>query len=225
MTNLIQRFEANTAGRDFVVGDIHGHFAALAEALSQLDFNPHTDRLFSVGDLVDRGPDSAEALTWLAKPWFHAVRGNHEEMAIGFYRDRIPTDKYLANGGAWFVALTKAEQQPFADTFDTLPYAIEIQTQKGLVGVVHAECPFVSWADLEPALSSEHSASFKTMITWSRDRYELKETRDVQGIYAVFVGHTPVKEPVSLGNVFYIDTGAYLAGGALTVVDLATLEP
>ncbi|MBP5144082.1 metallophosphoesterase, partial [Pseudomonas chlororaphis] len=73
--NKIQRFEINTAGRDFAVGDIHGHFTKLQAALDAVQFDPTVDRLFSVGDLVDRGPESADVDTWLAKPWFHAVRG------------------------------------------------------------------------------------------------------------------------------------------------------
>ena len=48
----------NQAGRDLVVGDVHGCFRTLARALSQLEFDPSCDRLFGVGDLVDRGPHS-----------------------------------------------------------------------------------------------------------------------------------------------------------------------
>src|SRR3546814_4769251 len=75
-------FPPNKKGRDFVVGDIHGHFKLLTAALNNLDFNPELDRIFSVGDLIDRGPDSIDILKWLEKPWFHAVRGNHEQMLI-----------------------------------------------------------------------------------------------------------------------------------------------
>jgi hypothetical protein len=51
---------ANTAGRDFVCGDIHGCFDELDAALAKLQFDPAVDRLISVGDLVDRGPRSAD---------------------------------------------------------------------------------------------------------------------------------------------------------------------
>jgi serine/threonine protein phosphatase 1 len=84
----------------------------------------------------------------------------------------------------------------------------------------------VSWQDIGPALACENAEAFKQMLVWSRDRYESGETRPVQGVVAVFVGHTPIKEAMSLGNVFYIDTGAvFKQYGALTIVDLATLEP
>jgi hypothetical protein len=42
-------------------------------------------------------------------------------------------------------------------------------------------------------------------------------------VRAVIVGHTPLKAPRWLGNVLHIDTGAVF-GGALTVLDVSTLE-
>ncbi|MBZ0074391.1 metallophosphoesterase [Bordetella hinzii] len=33
-----------------------------------------------MGDLVDRGPESADVLKWLERPWFHAICGNHDLM-------------------------------------------------------------------------------------------------------------------------------------------------
>ena len=68
---MIKHFEANQSGRDLIVGDIHGGFSRLQLALDAVHFNPVVDRLFCVGDLVDRGPESAQALDWLARPWFH----------------------------------------------------------------------------------------------------------------------------------------------------------
>ncbi|WP_240622171.1 metallophosphoesterase [Achromobacter mucicolens] len=59
----------NTKGRDLAVGDIHGHFGRLDAALAATRFSPEKDRLFAVGDLVDRGPESAEVLVWLKRPW------------------------------------------------------------------------------------------------------------------------------------------------------------
>ena len=62
----------NRAGRDLVVGDVHGCFWTLDRALSEFGFDPSRDRLFAVGDLVSRGPRSEDALPWLQER-FHAV--------------------------------------------------------------------------------------------------------------------------------------------------------
>ena len=58
MSSRTRRFERNARGRDFVVGDVHGHFDTLERLLEAVDFDASADRLFSVGDLVNRGPAS-----------------------------------------------------------------------------------------------------------------------------------------------------------------------
>ncbi len=69
---------ANASGRDFVVGDLHGYLEPLCALLDRVAFDGERDRLFSVGDLVDRGPDSEDCLGLLAEPWFFPVLGNHD---------------------------------------------------------------------------------------------------------------------------------------------------
>lgn len=55
----------NTQGRDFIVGDMHGCRAMIDTLLAHVGFDGSRDRLFSVGDLVDRGPDSEGCLDLL----------------------------------------------------------------------------------------------------------------------------------------------------------------
>ena len=59
----IEQVARNRMGRDFVVGDVHGCFRTLERCLRQVRFDRDRDRLFSVGDLVSRGPHSLEAST------------------------------------------------------------------------------------------------------------------------------------------------------------------
>ncbi|WP_261986408.1 metallophosphoesterase, partial [Enterococcus faecium] len=65
MTKFVKHFGPNSIGRDFAVGDIHGCFSRLNSALNTIEFDPSKDRLFSVGDLVDRGPECHLILEWL----------------------------------------------------------------------------------------------------------------------------------------------------------------
>jgi len=227
--SLIKHFERNTAGRDFAVGDIHGCFSRLQKALDAAGFDLHHDRLFSVGDLVDRGPESEQAVEWLAMPWFHAVRGNHEQMTIDAQR-AAETDLHLINGGVWFYGLPSWERTAIADTLAELPVAIEVETAAGLVGLVHADCPFPSWRHLQLALDGTAEISNKDLklvkntCMWSRGRIEQGDTDGVQGVRAMVVGHTPVRQPAVLGNVWHIDTGGWLKDGHFTLLNLATLE-
>ena len=105
-------------GRDLVVGDVHGHFPTLRHALAELEVGP-ADRLFSLGDLIDRGPDSAQALSWIvgtdpSARFDLVIRGNHEQLMLdalapgisAAYEPLWPTDRDLwyGNGGNWWNA-------------------------------------------------------------------------------------------------------------------------
>lgn len=116
----------------------------------------------------------------------------------------------------------------FSAAFDALPLAIELETEFGLLGIVHAECPFADWADLRVACTAEMAPKYMKMlresILWSRDRIEEQRHDEVAGVRAVVVGHTPVERMTSLGNTIYIDTGAVFRGRDFTIIDAHTLK-
>ena len=210
---MFKRFEKNTVGRDFVIGDIHGCFDAVRAILDDVNFYESTDRLFSVGDLVDRGPDSIEAIDWIAKPWFHAVRGNHEQMAIGVAAGKHDLALYLCNGGGWFLGLDENRQQLVASVLDTLPVCIEVDTDDGPVGIVHADIAGNDWGFFtgllqDHSLSNNRKKAVLESALWCRERIQGKRGGYVDGLHAMYVGHTPVKTATALGNVIYVDTGA-----------------
>lgn len=219
---MIKHFEKNTKGRDFIVGDIHGMFRALDDKLREVNFCGERDRLFSVGDLVDRGPDSIDFYKWLAQDWFHAVRGNHEQMMIDAARDESMEGRSAAhhfmNGGAWLFGLPSVEQQCYAILGEELPIAIEVETDAGLVGIIHAECPLDDWG-LFKSMYPDNQAYFDNIAMWSRKRIQSKSTHNVVGLHKLYVGHTVVREVAELGNVVYTDTGACF-GGKLSLIQI-----
>ena len=105
----------NAVGRDYVVGDIHGCVQELINLKKHVEFDPKIDRLFSVGDLVDRGPSSLEALRLLSDPSFYHVVGNHEAMMYdSMIFDKTPREFsygiWERNGGDWAGKLTTQEK-------------------------------------------------------------------------------------------------------------------
>ncbi len=218
---MFQHFELNVLGRDFVVGDIHGCFTLLQDELRRIGFDESKDRLFSVGDLVDRGLESEDSLKWINKSWLHAVRGNHEQMAIDTFNGEWDAGNYLINGGGWFLDLSEDEQRNYVALFETLPYVIDVQTKNGLVGIVHANCPVDDWNILEENLNSSIMVdAICDSILWDRTRINFSDTSIVENVYKVIVGHTPVDGvPYELGNVLFIDTGAVFVNN-LTIIEI-----
>ena len=230
-SSAIVKFPLNVYGRDYVVGDIHGMFRQLDSLLERVQFKPEHDRIFSVGDLVDRGPESKESLLWLDKPWFHACRGNHEQFAIDS-TDREALDFWVRyNGGEWWKELSDDEQATFRDTFLKLPLAMEVETRTGRVGIVHADIPpALTWERFTAMLASGHQ-EVTLFALFSRDRIHSSHSRKpVEGeVDRIYCGHTPVRAPVQVDNVFYIDTGAcYYHDGyeeaSLTMVEINPLR-
>ncbi|MGV6395652.1 metallophosphoesterase [Pseudomonas caspiana] len=221
-------FDINAKGRDFAVGDIHGHFTRLQSALDEAGFDPAVDRLFSVGDLVDRGPESLQALEWLAQPWFFAVQGNHEALAIA-HAQRKPLDyrMYLSSGGAWFLELAPEAQQHCAAYFAQMPIALEVETTEGLIGLVHADCPLPTWDMLRATLKGHmpERGRLQESCQWSRERLQLRDYSGIPDLRALIVGHTPLPDPEILGNVFHIDTGGWRSddNGYFTLMELSSL--
>ncbi|MEE1888735.1 metallophosphoesterase [Pseudomonas carassii] len=210
------------------MGDVHGHFELLRQLLSKVRFAPLHDRLFSTGDLVDRGPFSEQALEWLAYPWLHAVRGNHEQMAIDCAAGVGDPARHARNGGEWFHRLAPAEQQRIAAALATLPLAIEIQRTCGEpIGVIHADLPesppTPDWGramTLLQASDPQIRRKAQTQALYARNRITSMDTRPVNGVDRLYVGHSTVPQVLRLGNVIYIDTGCSFSDGALTLIEL-----
>ncbi|MBF0444130.1 MAG: symmetrical bis(5'-nucleosyl)-tetraphosphatase [Magnetococcales bacterium] len=68
----------------YAIGDLHGCFAELQNLLAKIAFNPKHDKLWFVGDLISRGPDSLRCLRFIRDLGDSAVvvLGNHEMRAI-----------------------------------------------------------------------------------------------------------------------------------------------
>ncbi len=216
----IKIYEENKVGRDFVIGDIHGMYDLLISSLDSIGFNKQDDRLFSVGDLIDRGPDSFKCLNLVYEDWFIPVLGNHEDMMFKAVLDGSEPhfNCWIQNGGSWFYqeCATKTEVGEFVnvlnDIRDRFPEAVQINKTAESVGVVHADAPDV-W-------SNEAFEDNQDLTIWGRSRLPKNIAPIISGIDFIYAGHTPIEAaPKKLGNIIYIDSGAFHTN-KLTIVEL-----
>ncbi|MBD2798327.1 metallophosphoesterase [Xenorhabdus sp. 18] len=197
--------------RIFVVGDIHGCYQLLMNKLQQIDFDYENDLLISVGDLIDRGDRNIECLDLIIQPWFRAVRGNHEQMAIDAALHNGSKPMWFYNGGGWFTFLD-AEQEILTRSLlkqaERLPLIIEVNTNHKKIVIAHADYPDdeyefgkeVDWVD----------------VIWSRDRiHDVGHGigGEITGADLFIFGHTPAPITKQNWNQLYIDTGAVFGHG------------
>ncbi|WP_250460308.1 metallophosphoesterase [Microbulbifer litoralis] len=136
---------SNPKGRDYVVGDVHGHFDQLNKQLQNLQFDESCDRLFCLGDLIDRGPDSEALVSLIDQQSYFSILGNHEAMMIAGFERSSAVPMHKANGGLWFYRLSEAEQRHCVEWARKLPWAIELDVGTRRVGLIHAGLPANSW--------------------------------------------------------------------------------
>jgi serine/threonine protein phosphatase 1 len=221
--------------RVFAAGDIHGSFHLLEAELAKVGYDPQQDGLVFVGDLVDRGPDSMEALKWIDREDVRRTRGNHEDIAA-MVVDRSADLRWALKCGAKWLIREKdhAKQAEISRRLNDAPVALTIRTPGGYtVGVTHADCPS-EWEWIVKVLSDptdpQHNRMVETCL-WSRTVIDhliedVQATRgypktqcSVTGVDHVFHGHTIVRQAFAHGDRSWIDTGA-TSRGVLTVVDI-----
>ena len=231
-TPRVRRFAINRKGRDLVVGDVHGCFRTLERALDDLRFDPAHDRLFGVGDLVDRGPHSAEAACWLEHRFEAVTLGNHDRAALRWFEansGRRHAPREAAED--WKQALDPADYPRWRDALLRMPLALTIDTPHGPVGVIHAEALDQDWsrtmALLEAGSESDIDDALLGFEQYTPAIRRMKSRR-VQGLRALISGHFVVEEVEVTANRWNLDTGAGFTGRnrlSLLEVNARELKP
>lgn len=224
------RLSGNPRGRDFVVGDLHGHRALLERELERLAFDASADRVLCVGDLIDRGPDSLGTLSLLEEPWFHAVLGNHELMLLNYlrrYDSAVHSRKAFATGGGgWIVRALERNRRAthrLADRVAALPLVIHVEGKLPF-NVMHSDLhPFgmrqdallaagrvcVHQADLATASRVNSAMTMKEALLellFVDRRVRLSRT-PIGELPITYVGHSRMRCVTVHRSYVYIDQG------------------
>lgn len=222
-----------TEGPVFVIGDIHGCFDRMTALQAQMQSHGPQAHQVYVGDYIDRGEQSAQVLRALYAlrddPKKTFLRGNHEDMMLGFLQD--PADKgarWLRYGGLNTLGSYRisgipqnSDETTLTATADKLREAIgpaiihwldtlPVQWQSGNLAVVHAAA--------DPALPMALQAD--RTLKWGHPDFMTTPRSD--GIWIAH-GHTIVEEAQAAAGRIAVDTGAY-ATGRLTAAYIASGE-
>ena len=209
----VRSLPRNERGRDLVVGDVHGQRETFERVLEKAGYSGEAgDRILLLGDVIDRGPDSAGMLQWLQHDNVQCVRGNHEQMMLDALEgSEAIKDAWMEhNGGEWARAVAREEWDAWHGVLKAMPLALEVAGALGTFVLVHAEIPYETpWWALKAWLEEgDRRAGIRAL--WARNRFKNSPGLDlgVPDVWRTFHGHVPLREPRRLGNMRWIDLGA-----------------
>ena len=200
--------------RLIAIGDIHGCRVAL-DTLLQAVAPGKRDIVVTLGDYVDRGPDSKGVIDTLIdlskKTRFVGLLGNHEEMMLEVIRGQEPHHDWLRCGG-----VETLDSYGFDGNLQILPPEHE-QFFDSLGDYFVRGNYFFTHAAYDPNTPLEHQSP--QMLRWYSLAQGLPGPHQ-SGKVAV-VGHTAARdgEVLDAGHLLCIDTYCY-GGGWLTAIDL-----
>jgi serine/threonine protein phosphatase 1 len=204
--------------RRIIIGDIHGHYDALISLLEAIA-PTSDDRLYFLGDLIDRGPQSAKVVDFVFKNNYKCLLGNHEQMLLDALGNGQIVNNLLqawlySGGYATLVSYNNNIPQDHLDWMKTLPTYLDL----GDIWLVHA--------GVHPHMPIE--AQTTEQFCWIRDEFH-STTQPYFTDKLIVTGHTitftfPGVQPgqlVSGAGWLDIDTGAYHQNsGWLTGLDV-----
>lgn len=230
MFNFAPRRQSGPAGvrgwRAYAIGDVHGRFDLLDQLLAKIEHDLRARPakkvlLIFVGDLIDRGPSSAQVVERLRTYSHPNVRtvfilGNHEEVLLRI----LAGDADLITKWRWFGG-TECLSSYGVDTLKLSSMKVEeaLEVIRAAIPEKHVEfletfddsCRFGDYlfvhAGIRPGVEIDQQK--QSDLRWIREAFLFDETDHG---FVVVHGHTIRPEVEVRANRIGIDTGAYQSG-------------
>jgi serine/threonine protein phosphatase 1 len=201
-------------GRTIAIGDIHGCAAALAKLIEAVAPHPD-DTIVTLGDYVDRGPDSRQVLDQLIalkdRCRLVPLLGNHDEAMLAVLSGEETLEYWMMIGGE-----PTLQSYGFAGSLDVFPEE-HVEFLKSCLPYFETDSHFFVHANYDPRLALERQdrISLRWLSLWDHN-----PGPHISHKVAV-LGHTaqPRGEYLYLGYLICIDTGCCY-GDWLTALDV-----
>ncbi len=217
--------------RVYAIGDIHGRCDLLCQMIARIEAEekghaPADTTVILLGDLVDRGPDSAGVITtareWAKRRRVRMLAGNHEEMFLGSFRHEDTLRHFLRHGGKETLlsypidpeTYTRATLEELRAMMQSAVPAEDIAFMEAMEDQIQIGDYLFVHAGIRPGVALEDQKV--SDLRWIRGEFiENQEARN----FAVVHGHTIVDDPHVSALRIGLDTGAF-ASGQLAAVGL-----
>jgi serine/threonine protein phosphatase 1 len=219
--------------RAYAIGDVHGRLDLLEELIGRIDADdavraPACTHLILLGDLIDRGPDSAGVVRFVgglaaASKRVRLIKGNHEEVLVKAAQGSARAARGLLEMGGYETLASYGIDQEQADhgTLGDLAELIRTRIPPDAVALLDRGEDMVRLGDylfVHAGIRPGKPLDLQTGadLRWIREPFLSARRRDP---WMVIHGHTP-NDAVDFGHQrIGIDTGAFMSG-VLTAIGL-----
>ena len=207
-------------GRTFAIGDVHGCLGELKALVARIQPTSQ-DRLIFLGDLVNRGPDSAGVIRYVRQLRNRrCLMGNHERRLLAYRRTGDAS--ILKSYDVATIESLEPEDWDFIDNFDLF-----LEVPRAQAVFVHGGfLPWLPWYQQPEAVMLNLQVVEPATRLWGK-RTDMTDSPSWQNFWEgppfVICGHTPRLEVFRRPWSMCIDT-ACVYGGKLTACNVNTLE-
>lgn len=216
--------------RTLVIGDIHGAYKALIQALERANLQKN-DKLIFLGDYADGWSQTPKVIDYLIEldKTYNClfIRGNHDALCYEFLNNRPMNEMWYFHGGdateKAYQSIDKTARDKHIRFLEKLKnYHLDDENRL----FVHAGFTNLRGVEYE---------YFSEMFYWDRTLWELATSVELSAkshaypnrlkLYSeVFIGHTPTTrlgsdKPLNFNNIWNVDTGAAFKG-RVSVMDI-----
>lgn len=193
----------------YIIGDVHGCFKTLKALITKLPKKINSKICF-VGDVIDRGKNSADVIEFIIENGYDCVLGNHEYRLLNFKNEFLSDDKvsderwFYQNGGMQtFASYYKKEdlKQKHIEFLEKLPIFLHynnLKTKDGRELVVSHSAVGKFW---QFRFDKNYEAEFRKHVLCARD--DTFENKEIFNVY----GHNPQDSPIITAYSANIDLG------------------
>lgn len=201
----------------YIIGDVHGCYITLMKLIEQLP-NKEKSHLIFVGDLIDRGNDSARVVEFVKNGGYTCIKGNHEAVMVDAYETNNMRD-WLSSGNGGEHTMLSYENVPHVTLLehlmwmqglpDYLEYDIKDENDKTLFVTHGFGLPF--YQSKNPIYLRNSRISKSILYGAQKPLYPYEQNYLQYPVFNVF-GHDHFKEPWMTEQFCSIDTGCVYDG-------------
>ena len=215
--------------RTLAIGDIHGGYRALVEALELAKFDYENDKLIALGDVCDGWSETPEAIEELLKiKHLVYIKGNHDDWAYRGLTKQRSFFGFSGDSNAWLHHGGQATVSAYERRPDLLEKHIEFLKNARPYYLDENNKLFVH-AGIRPGTPINETP--EDVLIWDRNFWysQYAGRNDGKEYNEVYIGHTPtinfkgLRVPIIRRNTILLDTGAAFTG-PLTIMDIETKE-